>query len=75
LNNSSLDHEIAQTNEKLDKLLTALKNRLYEIEEQDSDTEDLSETYSYLYAYAEKVLLNNDDPNYLLIIQKIIEDY
>jgi len=46
-------------NRKLEKLAGALRNRLIEIEENDED-EALSSLYSCIYAYALKVLENNE---------------
>lgn len=38
------------------------------------ENETLSEKYSNLYAYALKVMENNEDPNGLLIMQRILEE-
>ena len=40
-----------------------------------AENDSLSDRYSNLYAYGLKVLDNNDDPNQLLIMQKMIEDF
>ena len=39
------------------------------------ENETLSDRYSCIYAYASKVLGNNDDPNQLLIVQRMVEDF
>ncbi len=39
------------------------------------ENETLSDRYSCIYAYAVKVLANNDDPNQLLIMQRMVEDF
>ena len=39
------------------------------------ENETLSDKYSNLYAYALKIKDNNDDPNGMLIMQRILEDF
>lgn len=39
------------------------------------ENETLSQKYSNLYAYTLKIKENNDDPNGLLIMQRILEDF
>lgn len=55
----SASEKCEATNRKLEKLTGALRLRLIEIEEKDED-ETLSSLYSCIYAYALKVLENND---------------
>jgi hypothetical protein len=94
LNDSGLqlERDLMKTNDQLDKLSQALRNRLVEIELEDTserpsshldpsaalvvadENETLSEKYSNLYAYALKVKENNEDPNGLLIMQRILEE-
>ena len=71
------------------KLIDAMKSRLIEIEcldnmilnnnNLDSDQThffySISDQYSSLYAFAHKVLSNNEDPNNLMIVQKLIENF
>lgn len=81
----AIEKDIAQVNDKLEKLSIALRSRLVEIEVEDSmiygvdkpmadpetikvENETLSDRYSCIYAYAIKIVANNDDPNQLMIM-------
>ncbi|CDW85703.1 UNKNOWN [Stylonychia lemnae] len=81
-----IDHEtdLSIINERISKLNSAIKNRIVEIQLQDRDN-PLTDYYSSIYSVGNRIVGIDDvsnqthnniqDPNNLVIIQKILEDY
>eukprot|EP00347_Sterkiella_histriomuscorum_P018920 403343662 len=73
-NLSNIEDDIGLVNSKIVKLMNAVKNRIIEIQIQDQNNL-LADNYSSIYAVGNKIINEDEDPNNLMIMEKIIEDF